>query len=46
MHRMPPQRSYVSDLGLCTFALTLVILDSIPYEFDVKHAKLVNSFKT
>jgi hypothetical protein len=40
-----PNIPYVSDLGLCIFALALVILDSVPYEFDVKPAKLVNNLK-
>jgi hypothetical protein len=41
-----PNVLYVSDLGLCVFALAFVILDSVPYGFDVKPAKLVNWFKT
>ena len=41
-----PNIPYVSDLGLCNFAWTFVILDSVPYGFDVKPAKLVNRFKT
>jgi hypothetical protein len=41
-----PDVPYVFDLVLCAFAWAFVILDSVPYGFDVKHAKLTGRFKT